>query len=486
MRRVGMFFLTTALIFGVMAPCVTAQSQRYLAITGKILDASGNPLDGYRVVFQSATESHSFHSGTTGPDGSYLISLPEGGEYLAVAVVTSTGRKTVLNDQAVLIAAQSATYDVRLGTTVAQPSPVAPIPSSSPAQATPVTSSQALEPVEADNMVTIRGKVTNLTGSGLADYRVVYYSQGEADVFISFPSATDGEYAVALPENEPHVPVALIAPSGSRIHLEGEPTVQATTGARHDIKLATDVPATAAAGGNWFPGGDRLFLSFVEDTVLPEYQRYEFQFDLSETDLEHRILSTFSASFQVPVLPDTSMGVKVGYGSLDLGASDESGATDVDIWAKLNVGDTRGGTSFAFGTLISLPLGDEESGLSTDAYSAELFGAMRKPLSFGSFKAHLGVRGTEDSIVPGFLPMEGQVSGRGGIGFTAEMDYNMNVVFEAVAESARFKDGDTAAQALVGINWQIGNTAIFRFAVAAGLADGAPDTQAIFGFAMEL
>ncbi len=240
-------------------------------------------------------------------------------------------------------------------------------------------------------------------------------------------------------------------------------------------------PATGASPPASLSSGDRLFLSFAEEASVPESQWWEGQFEVANGDATDAIIARGVLAFQV--FEDVEFGGRVGFGSTDAGRGlpDGSGATDLDLWAKLRlVGGAD--TQFAVGGLFTIPTGDDQAGLGFDAFSAEVFGSIRHRLQRVSVAGTVGVRFNDDGQLQGF-DVDGRTSPFVAGAVIAPLNDAISFVGELRVEGERYRGLDEDARVLGGVNWRLNNRAFIRAALSLGLTDGAPDSQLIAGFA---
>jgi hypothetical protein len=95
------------------------------------------------------------------------------------------------------------------------------------------------------------------------------------------------------------------------------------------------------------------------------------------------------------------------------------------------------------------------------------------------------VRFNEDGQVLEDVELDGQTSAQLGGMIVLPLTADLNAVGEVVYESERFDGADSDSRLLGGINWRVFRRGTVRAAVAFGLADGAPDSQFIVGYAAE-
>ncbi len=242
------------------------------------------------------------------------------------------------------------------------------------------------------------------------------------------------------------------------------------------------LPPTAQGAGS-SSGSARLFLSFIEDAVIVDSQRWEGQLDLADGDLVDTTIVRGVAAFHLR--ESLEVGGSVGFGSSDSSGSlpDGSGATDMDLWAKYGFGSDGGRTEFAAGGIVTIPTGDDTSGLGFDAFSVGGFGALRHRLQRGIITAQGGLRLNGDGMLRGGAEVEGETSFGLGFGFIYPRSDRVTLIGELKFEEERFEVGDPNTRVLGGVNWRLANQGMFRGAVALGIDDGAPDAQLIVGYA---
>ena len=131
--------------------------------------------------------------------------------------------------------------------------------------------------------INVQGTVLSVQGEPLAGYRVVFRLAGGTEVRLTDPTSVEGEYAVLLPAGTRYEIVAVIAPQGMRVALDPMP-VDVKPGARRNLSVDVSEIPDSRLDRPAFPGADRLFLSFVEDTALVD--RYHAEFQLESDDLD--------------------------------------------------------------------------------------------------------------------------------------------------------------------------------------------------------
>lgn len=337
--------------------------------------------------------------------------------------------------------------------------------------------------VAAQASIPISGTLTDDQSRPLEGYRIVFRNTGTVTVFLSEPAGPDGRFRAELPEGQGFVCVAVIDPVGVRTTVEGAEPFMVEPGLAPAIvvPMGDVVEAPEAA----FPGSDRLFLSFVEDSAIVAGQRYEARLDFGGADAGDTWLTSFVAAVQLASIPRVEFGGRIGYATIDLPSGSESGVTDTDLWAKFLLGRTGSGrTELAVGAVATLPTGDEDSGTGFDALRSEVFGAAR--FAFPSFvvTTTLGLRVNEDGEAFG-VRLDGQVAPSLGAGVVVPLWGEAGFVGEMRWEGERFDGTDASGEVLAGVNWRPLPNGAARLAVGAGFDDGAPDWRVVLGYAFE-
>jgi len=337
-----------------------------------------------------------------------------------------------------------------------------------------------------ESQVNVQGTALSVQGEPLAGYRVVFRLVEGTEVRLTDPTSVEGEYAILLPAGNRYEIVAVIAPQGMRIALDPIP-VEVKPGARRNLMVDVSVLPDADRGRPAFPGADRLFVSFVEDSAVVDRYRAEFQLESDGMDMGDLMVARVVGAAQFKSLPDVEFGARFGYADLDSSSAilGGSGATDLDLWAKLRVGPTwlRNG-DLSFGGLVTLPTGDEATGQSYDALRSKIFVAMRFYLERMVLSTHVGVRFNENGSLGG-VPLDGQIAGTASIAVIAPVGERLALIGEAAYEGARFDGGDADARLLAGVNWKPFRLGTLRFAIGAGLDDGAPDSQVLAAYSLD-
>jgi hypothetical protein len=216
-------------------------------------------------------------------------------------------------------------------------------------------------------------------------------------------------------------------------------------------------------------GSDRLFLAFAEDATFAQMQWWEGQLEVADGNPVDATVARLVVALQP--IRSLEVGGRVGFGNTNgpAGFPDGSGATDLDVWGKWNLGTVEGDTSFAIGALATVPTGDDTVGLGFDAFNVEAFG-------------HAGVRINGNGNIGG-APLEGKTSAILGAAILFPLGTDVSFVGEANLETERFEGADSDARILGGVNWRAFERGVFRAALAVGLTDAAPDAQLLVGYA---
>jgi len=339
-----------------------------------------------------------------------------------------------------------------------------------------------------ESFAAIGGKVLDTAGAPLAGYRVVYRDANDLEVFISLPSDADGEYIVSLPEGRRYNAVAVIAPSGRRTPLAAQLQIPGMAGLRHDVRVDVAAATFTPSGiAQTYPGSDRLVLAYAEDAVLVADQRWELQVEVADFDVVDRTVARVQGAIQLPQLDGVEFGGRVGLGSVDNppGVSDDSGVTDLDAWTKFMFRTNKDGTTdYAAGFVVTLPVGDDRAGLGQDALRSKFFGSVRRALPWGVVSGHVGLRLNEAGRIGG-VRRDGEIAPGLGAALILPRTPNITVIVEAMVEGESFDGVGTDARLLAGVNWRLREVVTLRFAAAAGLADGAPDSQLLVGYSVD-
>jgi hypothetical protein len=353
-----------------------------------------------------------------------------------------------------------------------------------------LTSGAALPVAAQGTEVELTGRIVDVDEEPVVGYRVVYREVTTFEVYLGGPTDANGRFGVKVPQGGRYAAVALISPRGSRIELREQPPVEGVAGRSQEIQVMVALAAQRGPEVQRFPGGDRLFLAFVEDAAVVGRLRLEGQLDVMDFEFSDVVVARGIVAYQFTALEDVEFGASFGFGDRDADGSSAggSGATDLDLWAKLRVRPASGRLpDLAFGAVVTLPTGDDDAGLGFDALASKLFVAARHSFNWfpsGVFSGHIGIQANDNGQVAG-IPLNGKTAGAAGIAMIWPATQSLALIVEADYEGRRFEGGDADSRLLAGVNWRplpVGN---FRLAVSTGLADGAPDTQFLIGYTLE-
>jgi hypothetical protein len=337
--------------------------------------------------------------------------------------------------------------------------------------------------VLAQTLVQIEGTVQDVDGDPVVGARVVYRLIDSEGVFISQPTDGSGLYALGLPSGQLCRPVAVVVSDGTRVELGDVAPARATGGMTQQITI--DIPRRwkPSAVVQNFPGSDRLFRSFVEDTAITERYRLETQFQRQEGDSIDRGLMNLIGSAQFGSIPNVEFGAKLSLvGVNTVSGSGGDGLGDTDLWAKYVIGPTSDNRhELAFGTAVTVPTGSDSDGAGFDSIASKLFFAGRREISWGVLTGNVGLSFNGDGKIFG-LGLSGQTAFGLNIGLIAPVTYRLTVVGEAGYRSERFAGFDAEAVILGGVNVLLKEGSI-RGALGLGLSDGSPDVEVTVGYA---
>jgi len=218
--------------------------------------------------------------------------------------------------------------------------------------------------------------------------------------------------------------------------------------------------------------------------VLVERYRVEAQLELADYVGSNTAIVRVVGAAQFSAIPQVEWGARMGLGSVDSTSGDESGATDLDVWGKLDLTDNESGHGVAFGFLLTWPTGETARGLGQDAMATKLYFAGRYPLSWGVLTYNAGLRVSEDALL-GRTILDAKVSASLGGGLILPLDDDFVGIVELTAESERYDGLGSDVRFLAGANWLVTKRMVVRAAIAAGFGDGAPDGQFLAGVAWD-
>jgi len=258
--------------------------------------------------------------------------------------------------------------------------------------------------------------------------------------------------------------------------LTSAPAVAQTTS-------STGSAAPPASGPTSTSSLDRLYINFIEDATIVDEQRWEGGFDYQDWD--HINISTLYGQAAFQVWRNTEIGGRVGFGnsSSSEGLPDGNGATDFDLWGKYYWDLGGRNTELAAGAILTIPTGDDASGLGWDAFALKGFGAIRYRLRSVVLTGTLGMQANGTGHILDSGDLDGKLAYSAAAGVIAPWSDTLSFVGELTWMSNRFEGIDDDAQLLAGLDLRLSNRGMLRPAVAAGLQDGAPNLEFIIGYA---
>ena len=337
--------------------------------------------------------------------------------------------------------------------------------------------------VSAQTLVQIEGTVQDLDGDPVVGARVVYRLIDSEGVFISLPTDGSGRYALELPSGARCRPVAVVVSDGkTRIALENVAPARAADGMTQQITIDLPRRWNPSAVVQNFPGSDRLFRSFVEDTSIDRRRRFETQVQLQKDDSIDRGRMNVIGSAQFGSIPNVEFGVKLSVVGVNTATGlSGDGVGDTNLWAKYVMGtmsDNR--HELAFGVIATLPMGSDSDGAGFDSTGSKLFIAGRREIGWGVLTGNLGVSFNGNGQIFGF-GLSGETAFSVNLGVIAPLSYRLTLVGEVGYEGERFTVFDHETTVLTGVNVML-KEGSFRTAVAFGLSDGAPDVEVTVGY----
>jgi len=105
------WWMVACLAAGLVVP---ALAQGQVELTGRVLDIDEKPVPDYRVVYRETSTFDVYLGGPTDADGRFSVSVPGGGSYAAVAVISPRGNRIELSDRPPLRGVSGASQDIRL------------------------------------------------------------------------------------------------------------------------------------------------------------------------------------------------------------------------------------------------------------------------------------------------------------------------------------------------------------------------------------
>jgi hypothetical protein len=336
--------------------------------------------------------------------------------------------------------------------------------------------------------VRLEGTIYDARGVPVPECRVIVRVLEGSEVFVSTPSGEGGRYAVDLPAGRNYLIVAAVAPTGGRAPVRDPAPIEADSPVvTQDIYLPMSAEPGPRHAAKALEGSDRLFLSFIEDPLLVERQRYELQIEASDLDVADRIDGRLVAGWQFAQLPRIEVGLRGGFATLDtdLPLPDDSGLTDTDVWGKFHIRRSAAGrTDLAIGSVFTLPTGDDDAGLGMDALQSKPFFAVSHIVGASVVVGHVAVRLSEDGTLFG-VPIKAETAPSAGFGVVVPFGSRFTLIVEAAWEAERFEGFEPEGRVLAGINWRPRPNGTLRAAVSGGFEDGSPDTALLVGWAFD-
>ena len=253
------------------------------------------------------------------------------------------------------------------------------------------------------------------------------------------------------------------------------------------VRAADTAPASSTASRHASPSGiaDRLFLSFAQDAAIVPSQWWEGQLEFSDGSTNIPVDSTIArgvVAFQP--FRNIEIGGRVGFGSTSASGNrpDGTGATDLDIYAKYFFGNVLDHCDFTAGLLLTVPTGDDTSGLGFNSFAEQIFGGVRYRTERAVIGGHIGLRLNGDGDFQG-VSLSGKTSVELAGNVTVPMKHKLSFVGEAKLETERFDNTDSIAEVLGGINWHAFGRGMLRSAIGFGLTDSTPDFTFIASYA---
>jgi len=232
---------------------------------------------------------------------------------------------------------------------------------------------------------------------------------------------------------------------------------------------------------------DRLFLGFIEDATVVDRQWWEAQLEFSQGDVVDTSLLRGVVAFQP--WNDIELGARLGFGNTSTNSPlpEGRGATDMDIWGKYYLGSPEDGkVDLAVGVLLTVPTGDNTSGLGYDAFALGFFGSLRWRISrMFTLSGNAGFQINEDGEILNSPSLNGQTSERLGVGVIVALSERLNLVGEWAYAGERFEGMDPDSRLAAAVNWRLGKNGVLRGSVVGGTSSGAPDTQFMVAYAWQ-
>jgi len=246
----------------------------------------------------------------------------------------------------------------------------------------------------------------------------------------------------------------------------------------------TPTPSSTSKHGKPAAISDRLFLSFAQDAAIVPSQWWEgqIQFDDGSSNLPDAFIARGVVAFQP--FKNIEIGGRVGLGNTSASGNlpDGSGATDLDAYAKYFFANVADHTDLTAGLLLTVPTGDDNSGLGYNSFSEQIFGGVAYRLDNLVIGGHFGLRLNGNGDFQG-TSLSGKTSFELAGNVVIPTAHKLSVVAEAKIETERFDNQDSIVQLLGGVNWHAFGRGMLRGAIAAGLTDAAPNFTFLASYA---
>lgn len=232
------------------------------------------------------------------------------------------------------------------------------------------------------------------------------------------------------------------------------------------------LPAVAQSeSGSPSSSWDRLFLRFAQDATVPDRQWWEGQVAwMKAKDVDQ---ATLRGVVDFQPWNKVGIGGRVGFANTDTttGLPDGSGATDLDIWGKYYFGAPASApnTEFTLGGIVTVPTGDDASGLGYDAFAITAFGGVRHRLRRVILSFTAGLQANDNGSIFESPKLDGEVAPQAGAAGIIPLGDRTSVVVELTYNGKRFEGFDDVWLALGGVNWRPFNRGMLRGALTVGL-----------------
>lgn len=336
---------------------------------------------------------------------------------------------------------------------------------------------------QASPMVSIQGSVQDIDGDPVVGARVVYRLVDAEGVFISTPTDATGTYSLDLPSGANCRPVAVLVAGGTRVDLGEVASTRAVDGVTHQINIDRPMRWNPSAVVQNFPGSDRMFRSYAEDTAIVDHFRLEAQVQRQEGDAFDRGLMNVIGTASFKAIPAVEFGAKLSLVGVNTNNSmSGDGLGDTDLWAKYALGATQDSRhELAFGAVVTLPTGSDSKGAGFGSTGSKLFAAARREFSAGVFTGNVNLTFNGDGEFFD-ASLEGKTALGVNFGVIVPWTFRLAFVGEVGYATERFEDWGAEAGVLGGVNVLLKEGSI-RGALGLGLDDGSPDVELTVGYA---